>query len=46
MTPAPQAPLTPEEQRKAKRALVILYSAMILLGILPFVALWWVNRGK
>lgn len=46
MTPASPTPLTPEEQRKVKRSLIILYSAMALLTIIPFVVLWWVNRGK
>lgn len=44
-SPTP-TPLSPEEQRKVRRSLVILYSAMALLTIIPFVVLWWVNRGK
>ena len=46
MNTDPQRPLTPEEEKKAKRALIVLYVAMAIMAALPFVVLWWVTRGK
>ena len=46
MNTDPQQPLTPEEEKKAKRALIILYVAMAIMAALPFIVLWWMNRGK
>jgi hypothetical protein len=46
MNTDPQRPLTPEEERKVKRSLTILYVAMGLLAAAPFIVLWWVNRAK
>lgn len=37
--------LDPELQKKANRAQLILYGAMIFFLILPFVLLWMKNRG-
>jgi len=46
MPPDPDKPLTPEEQQKADRALRILYAAMAVMVVLPFVLLWYANRNK
>lgn len=42
----PPRELTPEEQRKADKALKILYIAMAVLAALPFLLLWLTNRHK
>ena len=42
----PQRPLTPDEEKKVRRTLIILYVAMGLLAVIPFLVLWWMNRGK
>jgi len=44
-TPTPP-PLTPEEQRKVNRSLVILYLAMALMTGSLFLVLWLNNRGR
>lgn len=44
-TPEPEKPLTPEEQRKADRALRVLYVAMGVMALLPFLLLW-LTRGR
>ena len=46
MNKDPQRPLTPEEQRKVNRSLTILYVAMAVMAVVPFVLLWWLNRNK
>jgi hypothetical protein len=46
MNTDPQRPLTPEEERKAKKALTILYIAMGIMAAVPFLVLWWANRNK
>jgi hypothetical protein len=37
--------LDPELQKKAHRAQMILYGAMILFALLPFVLLWLKKQG-
>ncbi len=37
---------TPDERRKADRALIILYIAMAVLTALPLLALWWMSRSR
>lgn len=44
-TPSPEQH-TPEEQRKVRRSLIILYSAMFALNAVLFLVFWWANRGK
>lgn len=46
MNTDPQRPLTPDEERKVRRSLTILYIAMAILAVLPFIALWLVNRSE
>lgn len=37
--------LTPEQEKKANRAQMILYGVMLFFLVLPFVLLWLKNRG-
>ena len=46
MNTDPQRPLTPEEERKAHRALTILYIAMGIMAAVPFLVLWWMKRSQ
>lgn len=36
-------PLTPEEEKKVKRTLTILYIAMAIMAVIPFVVVFWAN---
>lgn len=47
MSPAsPKPEPSSEDLRRAERATWILYGAMALLGALPLILLWWLNRGR
>ncbi len=37
--------LSPEDEKKAQRAQMILYGVMLFFLVLPFVLLWLKNRG-
>lgn len=38
-----QPPLSPEEEKKVKRTLTILYIAMAIMAAIPFIVVFWMK---